>query len=437
MKKKAAYERITKSPLLRNILTLFSGKVAAQIILIGSAPIIARLFNPGDFGIAALVLAIATMVGPLATLSYGTAAQLTDRDTDARALLRLTMASTVFFSLVMTAIIFLLTQTLDTGLIAQLSVWIWVIPLLFFLTGVVSALESWNTRMKQFRIQASTSVSEAAVGTGSRICFGMIGGSSVAGLVIGYLLGLGTRITILARASTLHHSSEKKRTDLGSYRKLMVRYRDFPIFATPTAMLNTLTNKLPLLLFGVLFSPTIAGIYAMADRLYFRPLLMFQGSFRSVYTQHLITALNMGRPITPILLKGFFSTGAIMFLPAVLLTIYGEPVVAWLLSEKWRAAGVFIEITAPLMIFASLAVPGHAAMVVCRKQGRLLILQVVTTATLVIGFIVSFLMWGTPEATLRTFVFVLALRHLYTVFVAFVVSSRRDRNVLGEPEKRN
>jgi O-antigen/teichoic acid export membrane protein len=432
MKKKAAYKRITSSPLLRNILTLFSGKVAAQIILIGSAPIIARLFNPGDFGIAALALAIATMVGPLATLSYGTAAQLTERDTDARALLRLAMASTVFFSLVMTAIIFLLTQTLHTGLIAQLSVWVWVIPLLFFLNGVVSALESWNTRMKQFRIQASTSVSEAAVGTGSRICFGMIGGSSVAGLVIGYLLGLGTRITILARASTHPHFPKTRRTRLGSYRKLMLRYRDFPLFATPTAMLNTATNKLPLLLFGVLFSPALAGIYAMADRLYFRPLLMFQGSFRSVYTQHLISALDEGRALTPILLKGFFFTGVIMLIPSLLLTAYGEPVVAWLLSEKWRAAGVFIEITAPLMIFASLAVPGHAAMVVCRKQSRLLVLQIVTTITILVGFIVSFLVWGTAEAVLRTFVSVLVFRHLYTVVIAFFVVRRRDINLTSQ-----
>jgi O-antigen/teichoic acid export membrane protein len=432
MKKKAAYKRITSSPLLRNILTLFSGKVAAQIILIGSAPIIARLFNPGDFGIAALALAIATMVGPLATLSYGTAAQLTERDTDARALLRLAMASTVFFSLVMTAIIFLLTQTLHTGLIAQLSVWVWVIPLLFFLNGVVSALESWNTRMKQFRIQASTSVSEAAVGTGSRICFGMIGGSSVAGLVIGYLLGLGTRITILARASTHPHFPKTRRTRLGSYRKLMLRYRDFPLFATPTAMLNTATNKLPLLLFGALFSPALAGIYAMADRLYFRPLLMFQGSFRSVYTQHLISALDEGRALTPILLKGFFFTGVIMLIPSLLLTAYGEPVVAWLLSEKWRAAGVFIEITAPLMIFASLAVPGHAAMVVCRKQSRLLVLQIVTTITILVGFIVSFLVWGTAEAVLRTFVSVLVFRHLYTVVIAFFVVRRRDINLTSQ-----
>ena len=432
MKKKAAYKRITNSPLLRNILTLFSGKVAAQTILIGSAPIIARLFNPGDFGIAALALAIATMFGPLATLSYGTAAQLTERDADARALLRLAMASTVFFSLVMTAFILLLTQTFHTGLIAQLSIWVWVIPLLFFLNGVVSALESWNTRMKQFRIQASTSVSEAAVGTGSRICFGMIGGSSVAGLVIGYLLGLGTRITILARASKLPHLPKTRRTGLGSYPKLMLRYRDFPIFATPTAMLNTATNKLPLLLFGALFSPALAGIYAMADRLYFRPLLMFQGSFRSVYTQHLISALNEGRALTPILLKGLSFTGAIMLIPSLLLTAYGEPVVAWLLSEKWRAAGVFIEITAPLMIFASLAVPGHAAMVVCRQQSRLLVLQIVTTVTIVVGFIVSFLAWGTAEAVLRTFVCVLVFRHLYTVVIAFFVVRSRDINLASQ-----
>jgi O-antigen/teichoic acid export membrane protein len=173
----------------------------------------------------------------------------------------------------------------------------------------------------------------------------------------------------------------------------------------------------------------------MAERLFFQPLNLLQASFRSVYTQHLVTALRKGRRLTPILLKGCLFTGGAMLPPTLLLMLYGEPGVVWLLGDKWRMAGVFIEITAPLIIFASMAVPAGAAMVVCRQQRRLLVQQIVTTVIVVLGFVFSYFVWRTPEAAVRTMMVLLVVRNLYMIWISFIVVRRFEQKQPTEQEK--
>jgi len=46
----------------RNVLTLISGSVLAQIIAVAAAPILTRLYSPEEFGILALYTSIVTML---------------------------------------------------------------------------------------------------------------------------------------------------------------------------------------------------------------------------------------------------------------------------------------------------------------------------------------------------------------------------------------
>jgi O-antigen/teichoic acid export membrane protein len=434
MKIKRRFRRITRSTLLRNVLALFSARAASQVILLLSAPLIARLFTPSDYGTAALLLALTFLLAPLATLGYGMAAQLAESDTDARSLLRLTMVTTALFAILITASIGIAVHNFESAFLLQFGAWVWMIPILFVLEGIESLFASWNTRKKQFKIQASTMVAGVTVGTGSRITFGLTGGSSVGGLVLGYIIGLVSRTAILARSSGLSDLLKGTRHPFGHYKDLIIQYRDFPLYNTPTTLLKFLAKKLPLLFFGALFSPAAAGFYAMADRLFFHPLNLLQVSFRSVFLQHLVSARKEERRLAPTLLKGCIFTGVSMLPPSLLLMLYGETGAVWLLGEKWGMAGVFLEITAPLMIFASMVVPAGAAMVVCRQQRRLLVQEVATTVMLVLGFMLSYLVWKTPEAAVQTMVVILAARHSYMIGTAFMVVRTVDRNGRRETE---
>lgn len=422
MSRKSLYRRVSRSKLARNILTLFSGKLTAQIILIGSTPIIARLFTPSDYGVAALILAIAAITSPLATLGYGTAAQMAPSEADARRLINVIIGSTLFFATALGIGLLVYSSNISDGVFSNFAGWEWAIPILFILRGAESALESWNTRKKNFKVQATTYVAGNALGAGSRIAFGATAGSSIGGLIIGQLIGIVTRVVVLARSTDLFRKANVIGAPAQSYRALVAQYRDFPLFNTPTSFLHTASKKLPLLFFGAVFSPAVAGFYAMADRLFFGPLLLLQTSFRSVFTQHLIEKKRRGLSIRTFVFKFCILTASIMVPPAVFLMLYAEPVITFLLGDKWLQAGSFISITAPLMVFASLVIPANAAMVVMRQQRRMLSLQIVTTLLLVLGLTASFFVWGTPEAALWTLVSIYGIRHCYTVFIALSLS---------------
>lgn len=426
MKTPGQKKHILDSQVLRNILTMFTGSGLAQLITLISTPIISRLFNPDDFGIAALLLSIAGISAPLATLSYSTAIQLPERASDAQRLLRATILIAFAFSTLMAAAVFLSSHAFNAAIFSQFRGWEWTLPLLVLLYGIEAALESLLTRMKKFKRQATSNVLGSAVASGSRIFLGLLSGSSIGGLVIGYLLARASRIVMLASGGRQLFATPTTSPAPASYKSLLLNYRDFPLFATPTTLLHAANKNLPLLLFGILFSPAVAGFYAMSNRLFFRPFQLMQFSFRRVYTQHLISAVHQKRKIVPMLLKACSLTAPALAIPSLLLYVYGEPAVTFFLGEKWRAAGTFIEISAPLLLFASLAIPANAAMVALRQQRRLLVFEIATTVMVAIGFLGSFLVWREPIATLYAIVLVLSVRHLSLLAVAFSISLRHD-----------
>lgn len=144
----------------------------------------------------------------------------------------------------------------------------------------------------------------------------------------------------------------------------------------------------------------------------------------SVYTRHLAELLKRGQTLIPTFIAASLFIAAAMLLPSLALAYYGEPALAWLLGERWRGAGVFLEILAPLMFFSSLVIPANVMMVVCRRQARLLIIQIVTSVALTMGFLASYWYWNNAETTLRVMVTIYSIRHLSVVWGAFVVGNR-------------
>ena len=83
-----------------NVLKLVTGSVIAQGIGVIVAPIIARLFAPEAFGVAALFASITGIIGVVACLRYELAIMLPKTDEEAANLL----GASLFFVLIITGI---------------------------------------------------------------------------------------------------------------------------------------------------------------------------------------------------------------------------------------------------------------------------------------------------------------------------------------------
>ena len=67
-----ALKEFFKSTLVKNILTVASGAVSAQIILLLFAPIITRIFGPEVFGLQGIFLSVISILSPIVTLRVRT-----------------------------------------------------------------------------------------------------------------------------------------------------------------------------------------------------------------------------------------------------------------------------------------------------------------------------------------------------------------------------
>ena len=68
---------------LRHIGTLMSAKAIAAAIALLITPVIARLFDPGDFGIAAVWLSFCALLNHLSSLKYEVAIMLPAKEDEA------------------------------------------------------------------------------------------------------------------------------------------------------------------------------------------------------------------------------------------------------------------------------------------------------------------------------------------------------------------
>ena len=78
--------------LIGNIATLMGGTAFGRLITILAAPVLARLFNPDVFGVAALLIAIAVVLNSVSSLRYEHAIILPPDQDQAVALSRLSLA---------------------------------------------------------------------------------------------------------------------------------------------------------------------------------------------------------------------------------------------------------------------------------------------------------------------------------------------------------
>src|SRR5512142_456745 len=75
----------------RNVALLAGGTAFGQVITVAAAPLLTRLYSPGDFGVLAVFGSIVSVLAVVASLNYHLAIPLPDEDSAAARLLVLSL----------------------------------------------------------------------------------------------------------------------------------------------------------------------------------------------------------------------------------------------------------------------------------------------------------------------------------------------------------
>ena len=415
------------------VATMMSGKSIASMIALLTMPIIARLFSPEDFGVAAIFLSLSVLVANVGALRYETALVLPKQEAEALLLMALTYRIMAALCLAMLLAIFIYRVVgIPIQVLESLGIWLWLWPLGVLLLTMIQIQENWLARKRQFGVVAASMVVGTAVTGGSRIGFGLFSGTSTFGLIVGHMTGQICRLAVQKTASREGLKATFQRIELAELRGVAAKYVDFPKLNAPAALLSAATQQLPVVLFGALFAPAIVGYYSMAMRLAHVPSVIVANSVRRVFLQKAAEINNRGKGLTFAFLMLTGGLALLGVIPLAALWFFGEPLCTWLLGDRWTQAGLYLEIISPWLFMLLVSAPANPIFVVLRKQSLWLRLQITLTILRLGTFGLAYIVGAGPEWTLGAFVAATVVGNLSVIGIALILARRHRGSVPTE-----
>jgi O-antigen/teichoic acid export membrane protein len=364
-----------KKGFFRNVAVLAGGTALGHTIALLASPILTRLFPPEAFGELSVFVSILSILAVVVALRYELAIPLAEDDKVAANLLFLSLLIVLGTSLLLGLLVwFLGDRIVDYMNVQSLRPYLWLLPVGLLALGMTTVFNYWVLRKEAFPAIARAKLSNSLSLVLTQVSLGLLGLGSLAlivGYVIGQIVGGGTLIF-----STRPITRESVRAvSPANLRQAGKRYRRFPLFSSWSAVLNALSRQIPLLILASLFGPTIAGLYAFANRLLQTPMSLIGLSIAQVFYSGAAEANRQGKiaSLTESVFRRLLQIG----MPVLLLVGLSAPeVFAFVFGEEWRQAGVYAQWLALWLLLVFVSSPLSTLPSILEKQGQELAFQV-------------------------------------------------------------
>jgi O-antigen/teichoic acid export membrane protein len=397
-----AIKGILNDQFLQDVAKILSSNILSRLILISATPIITRLYLPQDYGIAAIILNFISVLTAFSCLRYDAAIVLGKDENESRHLFYLTciINFTVTLSLVL-----ILTATRKQivalfHLPEDFKNFIWLIAVGVFFSGFGSSLISWSNWKKQFGKYSKALIGHSVTTSGVKILLGAVFKSSPIFIIIGNISGsIFSSLYLLSRSFYFR----KIKIDWKLLKYVARKYREFPIYNTPTVVVRRLGQHMPIFLFGFFFDPKIVGFYSLAITILHLPITTISVSVTKVITKEISEKYNNDVDFKDDIIKSLKILAAIFIFPTLVLIFFGKESFVLVFSEKWEIAGLYASILAPWMFFEFVNPGIISSYLVLRKQKFLFFFQTILFSIRISALFICGLLTEDPVKTLILF----------------------------------
>lgn len=379
-----------------------SGTVIAQGLMIASAPILSRLYNPEAFGIFSLYTSVVSIWAVVSTWRYELAIVLPKKDEDAASILFLSCLIVLLMSVLSMVFILIFGDWLAAMLgSSKLKPWLWWVPISIFGTGLYQSLNYWSTRRKSFKrlsisqVLRSTGVVTTQISGGigklgaSGLIGGQVAGQLIASIVLGFQVWKDDRYTL------------RKPIRFSRLKKQASEHSKFPKYSAPQALLNSISQNLPPILLAYFFNPAVVGLYALSLKLLQLPINLVGESVRQVFYQKISEAYNNKQNTYRLLKKATIGLALIAIIPTLIIILYGPELLSFVLGDEWFEAGIYARWMVFWLFFAFVNRPSFTMYNVLGLQKYLLFYD----GLLLIGRVFAMAVGGIYYSPIESIVF--------------------------------
>ena len=323
------------------IITLMSGTLIAQVITLAFIPIITRLYTPAEFGLYSLFFSIVSILGLVSSWKYDQAIMLPKSDKDAQALVFLSILITLgmVFLVIFILIIF---NNYFVEYFNGNKMFVWMTPIGITMLGMLQIFNAYSSRKQFYKkittVKVVSSFTVVGVQSVSKYFF------KLDGLVLGKILADTLSLLLLFK---FHYKKNTLQLKVLSKRRIIVnakKYEHFPRYQSFTVFFNAVSQNMPVLLFASLYSPEIAGFYALTVRVLQVPVGLIGSSTKEVYYQRASKMYANGEDIFNLYKKTTLGLIKIFIIPFLTVLFFGEYFFSFVFGEQWLPSGSIAQI---------------------------------------------------------------------------------------------
>ena len=400
--------QLAHRPFVRNVATVATGAAATHAVTFAFAPLITRLYGPEAYGLQGVFTSIVGLLATVAALGYPMAIVLPSRDSDARALARLSVCigvgTSALAAVTLASFGVTLLESLSAAEIAGFSS---LIPIAMLASVLGATLGQWLIRKRAFKFIATLGVVTAVLVGTTKVILGLIDPrpeALIATNVAGALVGATIAYFVWKRVSSPQSVQSADRGQGHQHLWVLAkRHADFALLRTPQNLINAASHSLPLLLLATYFGVGASGQYSIAIAVLGIPAMLIGEAMMSVFYPRINDAVARGGDARTLIMKATIGMAATAALPFFAIMVLGPTLFSLVFGQEWETAGTYARWLAPWCFFQFINKPAIAAVPPLRLQGGLLAYELFSTGTKVIALFLGWSVFDDPIAAIALF----------------------------------
>ncbi len=339
--------KIIKTEYFKNIYNQAILVFIAQLIPIIFSPIIARLYDENAIAEITGLVSFSSILLVFSSLKIENAIVLEKDNDKAKQIILLAFILTFFYSILSFFGISIFKEKIAQ--VFKINKIIDYVPIYILSYSLLNILNYWFVRIKKFKLKAYSKLIESiSYLLFLTILFYSIGYNDF-GLALGKIIGVFIALVMLYKYSDLKF----KKTNFQSFKSLLIKYRDFPLYNAPSNFVNVIGLQLIILFIGIYFSKENFGYFGLANMIILIPISFISQSVGSIFFQKISENYISKNYIQ--LRKTFYQTLTLLAIIAfsVFLIIYfgSEMIFTIVYGDNWIMSGKIAKILSIVFLF--------------------------------------------------------------------------------------
>jgi len=340
---------IKNSKYLKNIATLATGTVIAQLIPILMSPILSRIYLPEDYGLFGVLISISSVIGIFSVLELSSAIIISESEEEKNNIISTGIIINLIVSIIsLTVLTIFNDQIVSFFKSPNLKYLLYLIPFQIMLGGFSSLFSSSLNKTGNFRVMSRNRLFVSISTTLLSLFLGILGYHQglIYSLILGNLLG-----TVLLTRFFLIEKNKMLVFRFSVFIEILIKHKKFPLFSVPSNFLSSFTNQLPVYILSQLTNLNYVGSFNYSIRMLGIPSSFISQSITEVFRKRASDDYQKNKNALHVFKNTFKLLFFLSFIPFAIIFIWGPEIFTFVFGKNWTEAGEFSRILSLMYFF--------------------------------------------------------------------------------------